>query len=92
MVRGERFGCLRQWMAGGSGTEIQGFLCKLKNTNTLTSRENRGAKHEKARPLHERTQSYSRQLITITNLTNQAQSISGEPSQSALSVGVSVVF
>ena len=36
--------------------------------------------------------SYSRQLITITNLTNQAQSISGETSQSALSVGVSVVF
>ena len=36
--------------------------------------------------------SYSRQLITITNLTNQAQSISGESSQSALSVGVSVVF
>ena len=36
--------------------------------------------------------SYSRQLIAITNLTNQAQSISGEPSQSALSVGVSVVF
>ena len=35
--------------------------------------------------------SYSRQLIAITNLTNQAQSISGEPSQSALSVGVSVV-
>ena len=36
--------------------------------------------------------SYSRQLIAITNLTNQAQSISGETSQSALSVGVSVVF
>ena len=36
--------------------------------------------------------SYSQQLITITNLTDQAQSISGETSQSALLIDVSVVF
>ena len=36
--------------------------------------------------------SYPRELFTITNLTNQAQSTSGETSQSALLIDVSVVF
>ena len=33
MVRGERFGCLRQWMAGGSGTEIQ--MCRRRTQKKI---------------------------------------------------------